>query len=95
MTDERLVSIIRRVERIHEERDALADDVRDIFTEAKSAGYNVKAIRRVLQLRRMDAPDREVLETDVELYLREIEGSGTPVAIYSSGTQARAQEAAE
>lgn len=56
--DERLKNFVERIEKIEEERSELAKDSRDIFAEAKSAGYDVKAMRQVIKLRKMDSADR-------------------------------------
>lgn len=64
--DDRLLNFVERVERIEEQRSELAADVREIFTEAKGAGYDVKAMRQVIKLRKMDPADRAETE-----YLRD------------------------
>lgn len=68
-TAKRLLSIIERVERLEEERKALASDVKDIFTEAKSAGFNVPTIRAIIKHRAEDAAKREERETLLQTYL--------------------------
>ncbi|MBR1756739.1 MAG: DUF2312 domain-containing protein [Alphaproteobacteria bacterium] len=55
----RLVSLVERIERLEEEKKELQSDIRDIFAEAKSAGFDVKALRTVLKLRKMNAADRD------------------------------------
>ncbi len=55
-SDDRLRLLIERIERLEEEKAELASDIRDIFTEAKSTGYDVRIMRQLLRLRRMD-PD--------------------------------------
>jgi uncharacterized protein (UPF0335 family) len=67
---DRLRSIVERVERLEEERSALARDVKDIFTEAKSAGFDAKVLRMILRLRRKDAAAREEEQTLLDLYCR-------------------------
>lgn len=64
---DRLRSIIERVERLEEERKALASDIKDIFAEAKSAGFDVKVIRVILKERK-----QEPAEVDEQLTLRDI-----------------------
>lgn len=66
MSDPRLQSIVQRIERLEEEQRAIGSDKRDIYTEAKSAGYNAKALRRIVAERRLK--DREQLEADMEAY---------------------------
>ena len=56
---DRLRSLIERIERLEEEKKAISSDIRDIFAEAKSAGFDVKIMRAVIKLRKMNAADRE------------------------------------
>ena len=63
-----LKSIIERIEKLNEEKAALASDIKDIFAEAKSAGYDVKALRAVLADRKTDAKDVEELQNLVDNY---------------------------
>ncbi|WP_246856684.1 DUF2312 domain-containing protein [Acetobacter vaccinii] len=67
---DRLRSIIERVERLEEERKALSGDIRDIFTEAKSAGFDVKVIRQIIRLRRQEPAEVEEQETLLDIYRR-------------------------
>lgn len=67
---DRLRSIIERVERLEEERKALSGDIKDIFTEAKSAGFNVKVIRQIIRLRKQEPADVEEEETLLDIYRR-------------------------
>ena len=67
---DRLRSIIERIERLEEERKALANDIKDIFAEAKSAGFDVKVIRQVIRLRKQEPADVEEQETLLDLYRR-------------------------
>ena len=68
-TAKRLLSIIERIERLEEEKKALASDVKDIFTEAKSAGFNVPTIRAIIKHRAEDAAKRAEREALLETYL--------------------------
>lgn len=63
-----LRSIIERVERLEEEKKGLADDIRDIFAEAKGQGFDIKIIRQIIKLRKMDQSDRQEQETLLDLY---------------------------
>ena len=67
---DRLRSIVERIERLEEERKQLSGDVKDIFAEAKSAGFDVKVIRQLLALRRKEPADVEEQETLLDLYRR-------------------------
>lgn len=64
---ERLRSLVERVERLEEERRAIGSDIRDIFAEAKSAGFCVRTLRQVIRIRKMDASD--LAEMDALLYM--------------------------
>ncbi|MCB1480147.1 MAG: DUF2312 domain-containing protein [Tepidamorphaceae bacterium] len=66
---EQLKSIIERVERLEEEKQAIAGDIRDIYAEAKANGYDVKTLRKVVQLRKKDSDQREEEEAMLTLYL--------------------------
>lgn len=69
-----LKSLIERIERLEEEKKGIADDIRDVFAEAKGVGFDVKALRQVLKLRKMERAERQELESLVDLYLGAIEG---------------------
>ena len=66
---DRLRSIIERIERLEEEKKALAGDIKDIYTEAKSAGYDVPTLRRLIKHRAEDASKREEREALLATYL--------------------------
>lgn len=67
---DQLKSIIARIEKLEEEKSAIADDIKDVFAEAKGNGYDIKAIRQIIKLRKMDAQEREEEETILDTYLR-------------------------
>lgn len=67
---DRLRSIVERVERLEEEKKALSSDIKDIFAEAKSAGFDVAVIRALLRIRRAEPADVEEQETLLDLYRR-------------------------
>jgi uncharacterized protein (UPF0335 family) len=67
---ERLRSIVERIERLEEERKALGGDIRDIFAEAKSAGFDVKVLRQLIRVRRQVPADIEEQETLLDVYRR-------------------------
>ena len=67
---DRLRTIIEWIERLEEEKKALSDDVREVFSEAKGAGFDVKVIRQVVRLRKMDATDRSEMEQVLDVYKR-------------------------
>ena len=65
---ERLRSLIERIERLEEEKQALASDVRDIYAEAKSAGFDTKVMKTIIKLRKMEASDRDEQEHLLDTY---------------------------
>ena len=67
---ERLRSFIERIERLEEEKAALAADIREVYAEAKGNGFDAKIMRQVVKLRKMDSADREEQETLLDLYKR-------------------------
>lgn len=66
---EELKAIIERIERLEEEKAALAGDLREVYTEAKSNGFDTKIIRKIVSLRRKDHAERQEEEALMELYL--------------------------
>lgn len=67
-TNERLKSFIERVERLNEDKASLQEDIKEVFSEAKAVGFDVKAMREVIKLRKMDADKRAEFESIIELY---------------------------
>lgn len=68
-TQERLCSFIARIERLDEEKAGLAADIRDVYAEAKSAGFDPKVMRQVVKLRKMKVEDRREQEMLLDTYL--------------------------
>lgn len=60
--------LIERIERLEEEKRALAEDIKDVYAEAKSRGYDTKTIRQIVRLRRMEAHHRQEAEALLESY---------------------------
>ena len=67
---ERLRSFIERIERLEEERRALADDIKEVYAEAKGAGFDTRTMRQLIRLRRMDKDDLDEQETLLDIYKR-------------------------
>jgi uncharacterized protein (UPF0335 family) len=67
---DRLRSLIERIERLEEERKALSSDIKDIFAEAKSAGFDVKVMRALIRIRKQEPADVEEQETLLDVYRR-------------------------
>jgi uncharacterized protein (UPF0335 family) len=67
---DQLRSVIERIERLEEEKAALAADIREIFAEAKGNGFDSKALRQIIKLRKMEANERYEQEAILDTYLR-------------------------
>jgi len=70
---DRLRSLIERIERLEEEKAGIASDIRDIFAEAKGAGFDIKIMRTILKLRKMNAADRDEQEILLETYRKALD----------------------
>lgn len=68
ITKEQLKSYIERIERLEEEKAALATDIREVYAEAKANGYDTKVMRKVISLRKIDAAERDEQDQLLELY---------------------------
>ena len=64
----RLNSLIERIERLEEEKKGLASDIRDIYAEAKGVGFDVKIMKAIIKLRKMNQADRDEQEFLLETY---------------------------
>lgn len=64
-----LKSIVERIERLEEEKAGIASDIRDVYAESKGNGYNVKALRRLISLRKQDPNERQEFETILDTYM--------------------------
>ena len=62
-------AFVERIERLEEEKKTIADDVRDVYAEAKANGFDVKALRTIVRLRKQDADERREQEAILETYL--------------------------
>lgn len=63
-----LRALIERIERLEEEKKTISDDIKDVFAEAKGNGFDTKAIRTIIRLRKQDQAEREEAETILDLY---------------------------
>lgn len=66
---EQLKSIIERIERLEEEKAGIASDIRDVYTEAKGNGFDAKALRTIIKMRKQDADERREQEALIETYM--------------------------
>lgn len=68
-SDDQLRLFIERVERLEGQKKEIADDIRDVYLEAKSQGYDPKIMRKVIQLRKIPAQDRKEMEAILDTYM--------------------------
>ena len=66
---DQLRAIVERVEKLEEEKKAISDDIRDVFAEAKVNGFDIKALRQVVKLRKLDKNERAEQEAILDTYL--------------------------
>lgn len=66
---EHLRSFVERVERLSEEKDALAADIREVYAEAKGQGFDTKIMRKVIALRKLETAERQEQEAMLDLYM--------------------------
>jgi uncharacterized protein (UPF0335 family) len=69
---DRLKSFIERIERLEEEKRALAEDIKEVYAEAKGTGFDTKVMRQLIKLRKMDKDDLDEQETLLDVYKRAI-----------------------
>jgi uncharacterized protein (UPF0335 family) len=66
---DQLKAIVERIEHLEEEKKAIADDIKDVYAEAKGNGYDVKALRKIIRLRKQDKNERAEEEAVLETYM--------------------------
>lgn len=66
---EQLRSVVERIERLEEEKKGIADDIREVYGEAKANGYDTKVLRQVISLRKQDMSERQEQDAVRDLYL--------------------------
>ncbi len=64
-----LRSIVERIERLEEEKAAIADDIKEVYGEAKGNGFDVKVLRKIVRLRKVDRAEREEEEAIMDVYM--------------------------
>lgn len=66
---DQLKAFIERIEKLEEEKKAIADDIKDVYAEAKSTGFDTKALRKIISLRKQDVNERQEAEAILETYM--------------------------
>jgi uncharacterized protein (UPF0335 family) len=66
---DQLKAFVERIEKLEEEKKAISDDIRDVYAEAKANGYDVKALRQIVKLRKIDPTEREEQDAILKTYM--------------------------
>ena len=69
---DRLKQIVARIERLEEDKKAVADDIKEVYAEAKGAGFDTKILRQVIRLRKLDRAEYQEQEALLDLYLQAV-----------------------
>ena len=69
VSHDQLRTIVERIERLEEEKKAIAEDIKDVYAEAKATGFDTKTLRKIIGLRKVDVAEREEQEAMLDLYL--------------------------
>ncbi|MBI1383601.1 MAG: DUF2312 domain-containing protein [Rhizobiales bacterium] len=94
-TQKQLRAFIERIERLEEEKAALASDIKDVFAEAKAIGFDVKVMRQVIRLRKQEAHVRKENELLLATYLHALGMDAEAFGIDSDGSEDGFSVAAE
>ena len=73
VSTDRLRSFVDRIERLEEEKMSLAADIREVYSEAKGAGFDVRVMRQLIRLRKLDKDDRTQMEEILSVYERALD----------------------
>jgi len=69
---DQLKSIVERIERMEEEKKTIADDIKEVYAEAKGSGYDVTVLRKVIALRKRDLDERKEQDAILDLYMQAV-----------------------
>ena len=75
-----LRTIVERIERLEEEKKTIADDIKEVYAEAKGNGFDVKVLRKVISLRKKDAEELQEEEAMIDVYLAALGATPEKVA---------------
>ena len=78
VAQDQLRAFIERIERMEEEKQAIADDIKEIYAEAKGNGFDTRVLRQIVRIRKQDASERMEQEALLELYMAALGMSNTP-----------------
>jgi uncharacterized protein (UPF0335 family) len=80
---DQLRAFIERIERLEEEKKAIADDVKEVFAEAKGSGFDTKVMRQVIRIRKQDRNERAEQEAILDLYMHALGMADAPAPDYN------------
>lgn len=69
IASDQIRSIVERIERLEEEKQAIADDIKEVYAEAKANGFDAKVLRQIVRIRKQDVTERQEQEALLDLYL--------------------------
>jgi len=78
VAQDQLRAFVERIERMEEEKSAIADDIKEIYAEAKGNGFDTKVLRQIIRMRKQDAAERAEQEALLELYMAALGMSSAP-----------------
>ncbi|GGD95213.1 UPF0335 protein [Aureimonas endophytica] len=70
VAQDQLKSIVERIERLEEEKKTIADDIKDVYAEAKGNGFDTKVLRKIIQIRKQDQNERAEQDAVLDLYMQ-------------------------
>ncbi|MBL4837399.1 MAG: DUF2312 domain-containing protein [Kordiimonadaceae bacterium] len=80
LSGEQLRGYIERIERLEEDKKGISEDIKEVYAGAKSTGFDVKILRKVIAVRKMDQADRQEQDSLLDVYLHAIDGRQMPAA---------------
>lgn len=93
VAQDQLRSIVERIERLEEEKAEIARDIREVYAEAKGNGFDVKALRKLISVRKIDANERKEQEAMLDLYMHAMGMlDGTPLGEYAKGQDSQPEQ---
>jgi uncharacterized protein (UPF0335 family) len=78
VAQDQIRAFIERIERMEEEKQAIADDIKEIYAEAKGNGFDTKVLRQIIRIRKQDASERMEQEALLELYMAALGMAAAP-----------------
>ncbi|MES2905979.1 MAG: DUF2312 domain-containing protein [Pseudomonadota bacterium] len=85
---DQLRSVVERIEKLEEEKTTIGGDIREVYSEAKSQGFDVKALRKIVTLRKIDIRKRQEDEAILDTYMSALGMLGSPTPAYNDDTAA-------